>query len=48
MTVGLAALPGALLFGGVWQVWGSGAAFFLAAGIAAGSMLLLAWTVRDA
>lgn len=48
MTVGLAALPGALLFGGVWQLWGSTAAFFLAAGIAAGSMLLLAWTVRGA
>lgn len=35
MTVGLAALPGALIFGGVWQLWGSPAAFLLAASIAA-------------
>ncbi len=41
MTVGLAALPGALLFGGVWQLWGSQAAFLLAATIA----LAAVWTL---
>ena len=41
MTVGLAALPGALLFGGVWQVWGSPVAFGLAAALAAASVTAL-------
>jgi MFS family permease len=34
MTVGLAALPGALIFGGIWQLLGSAAAFLVAAAIA--------------
>ena len=49
MTVGLAALPGALIFGGVWQLWGSTTAFLLAALIAAMSIaaLLTLGKVRD-
>ncbi len=35
MTIGLATLPGALIFGSVRQFWGSPAAFLLAATIAA-------------
>ena len=38
MITGLAALPGALLFGAVWQWSGSGAAFLLAALIATGAV----------
>jgi MFS family permease len=34
MTIGLAALPGALIFGGIWQLFGSPAAFLVAAMIA--------------
>jgi MFS family permease len=34
MSVGLAALPGALVFGGIWQLLGSPAAFLVAAMIA--------------
>jgi len=34
MIVGLAALPGAIVFGGVWQLLGSAAAFLVAAMIA--------------
>ena len=41
MTVGLAALPGALLFGGVWQLWGAEAAFLLAAVVSMLSIGLL-------
>lgn len=33
MVVGLAALPGALLFGALWQWWGEATAFFTAAGL---------------
>lgn len=47
MTIGLAALPGALLFGAVWQLWGSGAAFLLNAVIASGSLTFLAWRIKD-
>jgi MFS family permease len=46
MVVGLAALPGALLFGGVWQVWGSATAFGLAAVIAALAVAALVITAR--
>lgn len=42
MTVGLAALPGAVLFGGIWQLWGAAAAFGASAVIALLSVLLLA------
>jgi len=41
MTVGLAALPGALIFGGIWQLWGAPAAFALAAVLACAAMLSL-------
>lgn len=33
MLTGVAVLPGALLFGWVWQVWGSQTAFFMAAAL---------------
>ncbi len=49
MVTGLAALPGALLFGTIWQVWNAEAAFMLAALLAAISILFLArevWQVR--
>lgn len=46
MTVGLAALPGALLFGGIWQSWGAPVAFAVAAVIAGISMLGLLWGAR--
>jgi len=41
MTVGLAALPGAFLFGALWQWWGEMQAFLVAAGLSALSILLL-------
>lgn len=34
LALGVAAIPGGLLFGGVWQQWGAAAAFHLAAGFA--------------
>ncbi len=46
MTVGLAALPGALIFGGVWQLWGAPSAFVLAAVIAGIAMLGLLLGIR--
>jgi len=41
MTVGLTALPGAVLFGIVWQGWGTPVAFLLAAGITLTAALVL-------
>ncbi len=41
MTTGLAALPGALLFGILWQGLGAATAFVVAAAIAAASALVL-------
>jgi len=41
MTVGLAALPGAVLFGSLWQWWGATAAFLFAANITLLSATLL-------
>ena len=41
MTTGLAALPGALLFGALWQGFGAGTAFVAAATIASLSALIL-------
>jgi MFS family permease len=41
MVVGLAALPGALLFGVFWQWWGEAVAFFIAAGLGLLSTLVL-------
>lgn len=46
MTVGLAALPGALLFGAVWQWQGSAAAFSMDAVLAALSVVMLIWQSR--
>ncbi len=48
MCVGLAALPGAALFGGIWQLAGSAVAFATAAVIAALSVLLMLWQLRAA
>jgi MFS family permease len=49
MSVGLAALPGALVFGGIWQLLGSPAAFLVAAMIAtfAVAALLTLGRVRE-
>ena len=41
MVVGLTALPGALLFGAIWQHYGAAPAFTLDALLAAGSLLFL-------
>jgi len=41
MVVGLAVLPGALLFGSLWQWWGEGAAFLTAAVVGVLSMGIL-------
>jgi len=46
MTTGLAALPGALLFGGLWQGFGAAAAFVVAAAIATASVLVLLRSIR--
>lgn len=46
MIVGLAVLPGALLFGIIWQVVGAGAAFTVNAALSAGAVLLLLWQYR--
>jgi MFS family permease len=41
MVVGLAALPGAVLFGALWQWWGETQAFFTAAGMSLVSIFIL-------
>jgi MFS-type transporter involved in bile tolerance (Atg22 family) len=41
MTAGLLALPGAVLFGALWQWFGEAAAFLTAAGLTALSVTLL-------
>lgn len=43
MTVGLAALPGALLFGSLWQWWGAASAFTFSASVTAVAASLLIW-----
>ena len=48
MTTGLAALPGALLFGGLWQGVGAEAAFVVAAVISLLSTLVLVYGIRSA
>lgn len=48
MTVGLAALPGALLFGALWQGFGAPAAFVASAAIATGAAFVLLRSVRPA
>ena len=47
MITGLAALPGALLFGALWQEFGAATAFVVAAGIAALSALVLLRSARS-
>ena len=46
MVVGLAALPGGLLFGGLWQLWGPAAAFLCSAAITTLAAAALAWLTR--
>jgi len=41
MAIGLAALPGAFLFGVVWELWGAATAFSLSAALAAGAVVVL-------
>lgn len=41
VVVGLAALPGAFLFGALWQWWGEMQAFFTAAGLSLVSIVIL-------
>ncbi len=48
MIVGLAALPGAVLFGALWQWWGELPAFLTAAGLALLSSLFLLISARRA
>jgi MFS family permease len=51
LTLGLAAIPAGVMFGGVWHYRGPSSAFLLAALVAAGSVLLLrlwAWPRRPA
>jgi MFS family permease len=44
LVLGLAAIPGGLLFGGLWHYYGAATAFLTAGGLAALSVLLLgAW-----
>jgi hypothetical protein len=44
--VGLAAIPGGVLFGGAWHYFGATTAFTFAAGIAAMSVYLLQFWVQ--
>lgn len=46
MVVGLAVLPGALLFGTLWQVAGPAAAFLLNALLSTGAIILMQWQYR--
>ncbi|BCX89636.1 hypothetical protein MIN45_P2009 [Methylomarinovum tepidoasis] len=46
MVVGLAALPGGLLFGTLWQWWGSAVAFLCSAAVTALAAAILAWLTR--
>ncbi|HEX5801640.1 MAG TPA: MFS transporter [Azospira sp.] len=47
MTLGLAAIPAGLFFGGVWQLFGAAAAFIAAAGLALlAAALLRGWVLR--
>lgn len=48
LSSGLMALPGAVLFGIVWQRWGSGSAFAAAAGVTAVGAACLVWLGRGA
>ncbi len=46
MVTGLAVLPGALLFGVVWQILGPAVAFIANAILSAGAVILLQWQYR--
>ncbi len=46
MLVGLAAIPAGLLLGGLWSLYGAGAAFLASAGVTLGATLLFWWRVR--
>lgn len=46
LVVGVLALPGALLFGGVWQMWDKTGAFLMAAVLTALSAAALVWMTR--
>ena len=48
LASGLMALPGAVLFGLVWERWGSGAAFAAAAAVTAAGATCLVWLGRGA
>lgn len=45
LTLGLAAIPAGLLFGGLWQVWGAATAFVVAGGLAWLAALVLRMAV---
>lgn len=48
MVSGLAALPGAVLFGAIWQGFGAGIAFMVAAGVSAIALMAFLWAIRRA
>jgi MFS family permease len=47
LTIGLAALPASLLFGGLWQLYGATAAFLTGAGLALVAAMGLTLVTRD-
>lgn len=47
-AIGIAALPASVIFGIVWEAWGVDAAFYLGAGLALASALLLPLALRGA
>jgi MFS family permease len=48
LTIGLAAFPASLLFGGIWQAWGAPAAFFTGAGLSLVAAIGLLLVTRGA
>jgi MFS family permease len=47
LTIGLAALPASLLFGGLWQTYGAAVAFVTGASLALAAAIGLALVTRD-
>jgi MFS family permease len=47
LTIGLAALPASLIFGGLWQVYGAATAFVVGAGLALVAAVGLLFVTRD-
>lgn len=47
LTIGIAALPASVLFGGIWQAWGAPVAFATGAGLAVLAAGGLAWVTRE-